>query len=182
MNGQNERRRSGKIRGARGDPNPRPPAALQGIDRAERVIYVGTLTKAMFPGLRLGYLVVPSALAEAFTVARGLSDGYPPSTTQAALADERLPTLPDVPTASELGYDVEWIVWRGFYAPDGMSSEAYEFWVAALQQLEASREWRKIRDESGLLPLGLFGEEFERFVDEQVGSFAELSETIGVGD
>ncbi len=100
----------------------------------------------------------------------------------AALSDERLPTLPDVPTASELGYDVEWIVWRGFYAPEGMSDEAYDFWVAALRELEASREWQKIREESGLLPLGLFGEEFEGFVDEQVGSFAELSEAIGVGD
>ena len=65
----------------------RPIAAVQGIDRGERVIYVGTFTKAMFPGLRLGYLIVPPGLVDAFTIARGLSDGHPPSTSQAALAE-----------------------------------------------------------------------------------------------
>ncbi|RYG02358.1 MAG: PLP-dependent aminotransferase family protein, partial [Caulobacteraceae bacterium] len=40
-----------------------PLASLQSLDGGERVIYVGTLNKALFPGLRLGYAVVPQALA-----------------------------------------------------------------------------------------------------------------------
>ena len=40
----------------------RPLAALQGLDEAERVIYVGTFNKVLFPGLRLGYAVVPPPL------------------------------------------------------------------------------------------------------------------------
>ncbi|NGO91510.1 MAG: aminotransferase class I/II-fold pyridoxal phosphate-dependent enzyme, partial [Halomonas sp.] len=46
----------------------RPLPALQGLDDAGRVIYVGSLSKVLFPGLRLGYLVVPPALAERFAL------------------------------------------------------------------------------------------------------------------
>src|SRR5262249_11713791 len=43
-----------------------PLASLQGLDEDDRVIYVGTLNKALFPGLRMGYAVVPRALLPAF--------------------------------------------------------------------------------------------------------------------
>lgn len=65
----------------------RPLAALQGLDPTGRVIYAGTFSKVLFPSLRLGYLVVPSELTEAFMAARALADRQSPSVTQAALAD-----------------------------------------------------------------------------------------------
>ena len=40
----------------------RPLAALQGLDRGQRVLYVGTFSKVLFPALRLGYLVAPPDL------------------------------------------------------------------------------------------------------------------------
>src|SRR3546814_17623515 len=43
----------------------RPLAALQGLDGEGRVLYVGSLSKVMFPGLRVGYLVVPVDLVAA---------------------------------------------------------------------------------------------------------------------
>lgn len=64
-----------------------PLASLQGLDGGERVIYVGTLNKALFPGLRLGYVVVPTALAGAFANARQLMDRQPPTLTQAIVLD-----------------------------------------------------------------------------------------------
>jgi len=64
-----------------------PLASLQGLDGGERVIYVGTLNKAIFPGLRMGYLVAPKPLAEAFTTARQLIDRQPPTPTQAIVRD-----------------------------------------------------------------------------------------------
>lgn len=45
----------------------RPVAALQGLDPEGRVLYVGTFSKILQPGLRVGYAVVPSALAEPFS-------------------------------------------------------------------------------------------------------------------
>ena len=60
-----------------------PLAALQGLDGGQRVLYVGTLNKAVFPGLRLGYLVGPPSLMPALLGARQLLDRQPPSLTQA---------------------------------------------------------------------------------------------------
>ncbi len=64
----------------------RPLASLQGLDDSGRVIYIGTLNKALFPGLRLGYAVVPPALRSAFAGARNLMDRQPPSQQQAVVA------------------------------------------------------------------------------------------------
>jgi GntR family transcriptional regulator/MocR family aminotransferase len=64
-----------------------PLASLQGLDDDDRVVYVGTLNKALFPGLRLGYAVVPSALLAAFVSARYLIDRQPPSLYQAVAAE-----------------------------------------------------------------------------------------------
>ncbi len=45
-----------------------PVASLFGLSRAQRVIYLGTFSKVMFPGLRLSYMVVPESLVDVFTV------------------------------------------------------------------------------------------------------------------
>ena len=65
----------------------RPITALQGLDGGERVIYVGTFSKVMFPSLRLGYVIVPPQLVDAFVRARALADRHGPSVEQAALAE-----------------------------------------------------------------------------------------------
>jgi GntR family transcriptional regulator/MocR family aminotransferase len=67
------------------DIAPIPP--LQALDQAGRVIYVGTVSKTLSPTLRLGYLVVPHALAVAFAGAKRLADRHSPSLEQDALAE-----------------------------------------------------------------------------------------------
>ena len=65
----------------------RPLAALQGLDSAGRVIYVGTLSKVLFPALRLGYVIAPPALVDAFVRARSAADTHSPAIEQATLAE-----------------------------------------------------------------------------------------------
>jgi GntR family transcriptional regulator/MocR family aminotransferase len=65
----------------------RPLASLQGLDDGDRVIYVGTYSKALFPGLRMGYVVAPRTLVDAFTGARLLMDRHPPSLSQVVLSE-----------------------------------------------------------------------------------------------
>ncbi len=65
----------------------RPLAAMQGLDRDGRVIYVGTFSKVMFPSLRVGYLVAPPGLVAGFEAARAALDDHAPMTPQPALAD-----------------------------------------------------------------------------------------------
>lgn len=65
----------------------RPIAALQGIDRSDRVAYVGTFSKVLAPGLRVAYAIVPRAMigmAMDYLRHRG---GTVPIHVQAALAD-----------------------------------------------------------------------------------------------
>jgi GntR family transcriptional regulator/MocR family aminotransferase len=64
----------------------RPLASLQGLDETGRVIYVGTLNKALFPGLRIGYAVVPRPLLRAFVGVRYVMDRQPASLFQPVVA------------------------------------------------------------------------------------------------
>jgi GntR family transcriptional regulator / MocR family aminotransferase len=56
----------------------RPLPALKSLDRDRRVLYAGTFSKVLFPGMRLAYLVVPEAQVERFEeVTESLSTGSP---------------------------------------------------------------------------------------------------------
>ncbi|WP_213575870.1 PLP-dependent aminotransferase family protein [Rhodococcus sp. USK13] len=65
----------------------RPLVALQAIDKHHRVIYVGTFSKIMFPGLRLGYLIAPTELVDGFAAAHLSTDMHAHLLDQAVLAD-----------------------------------------------------------------------------------------------
>lgn len=63
-----------------------PLAALKSLDRQQRVIYLGSFSRVLFPAVRLGYLVLPPALRQAFDAARWLADRGSPAIEQRALA------------------------------------------------------------------------------------------------
>jgi GntR family transcriptional regulator/MocR family aminotransferase len=66
----------------------RPPLpSLQGLDPVGRVIYVGSMSKVLFPSLRIGYVVLPAPLVDGFVALRGVLDDHGPLIDQAALAE-----------------------------------------------------------------------------------------------
>ena len=65
----------------------RPLEPLKALDQRQRVLYVGTCSKVMFPALRIGYAVLPPALVEPLTRAKAIADGGSPVLEQDALAD-----------------------------------------------------------------------------------------------
>lgn len=64
----------------------RPLDALQTLDRAASVFYVGTFSKSLLPGLRLAYIVAPSWARPALVAAKALADGHCCTITQDTLA------------------------------------------------------------------------------------------------
>ena len=66
--------------------NGPPLPCLQGLDHSGRVIYAGTMSKILFPSLRLGYLVVPEQLVDPIAKVRSAMDQHSPAIDQATLA------------------------------------------------------------------------------------------------
>jgi putative tricarboxylic transport membrane protein len=99
----------------------------------------------------------------------------------AVLSPERLEgDFSSFPTAKEQGIDVIGANWRGFYAPGGMSTEAYDYWVKAIGTVYDSEEWKGVMAQNGLAPLNLRGEAFNEFVAGSVAEIQELSREIGL--
>ncbi len=63
-----------------------PVGAIQGLD-PDRVIYAGSASKVLAPGLRLGWLAVPSRLRDALILAKKTADQGSPAIDQLAFAD-----------------------------------------------------------------------------------------------
>ena len=63
-----------------------PVEAIQALDREGRVVYVGTVSKVLFPALRLGYVVLPPGLVAPFEAAKWVADRHSPGLAQEALA------------------------------------------------------------------------------------------------
>lgn len=84
------------------------------------------------------------------------------------------------PTAKEQGIEAIGANWRGFYAPAGMSDDAYNAWVSKIADLYATPEWKEVMANNGLAPLDLQGDAFQAFVSDSVSKIQTISREIGI--
>ena len=100
----------------------------------------------------------------------------------AVFSEERLPgdTVASIPTAKEQGFDVVWPVIRGFYLGPKVSDEAYTWWKNSFDQLLASEDFAKLREQRELYPFAMTGDELDGYVKKQVAQYKELAQEFGL--
>jgi putative tricarboxylic transport membrane protein len=97
----------------------------------------------------------------------------------AVTSDERLSQASDVPTVKELGYDVTFANWRGFFGIPGLSKEKAESYSALLKKMYDTPEWEEIRTQRGWQNLYHPGDEFSSFLEEQEKAIGDIMRKLG---
>ena len=93
---------------------------------------------------------------------------------------ERLAAYPDVPTAKELGYDIEYYMQRSINGPPGMSAEAQQWYINLFKTLYDSEEWQTFCVEDGLdCAEWVAGDDLGAFHKTQIARHKELIEEVG---
>lgn len=85
----------------------------------------------------------------------------------AVLAEERLDDIPDVPTAKELGIDLQNASFTGLVVPEGTPDDVVATLSDAIQAAAATDEFKETIETSNLIPLGTTQEEFEAFIQDE---------------
>lgn len=98
----------------------------------------------------------------------------------AVLSEDRVAGFEDIPTAKEQGVDMVAMNWRGIYVPKGISDEEFAKWSDALQKVADSEQWKKVVTDNGLSPYTLIGDDFEKFVNDNIAEVVEISKEIGI--
>src|SRR5918996_5483225 len=93
---------------------------------------------------------------------------------------ERMEAYPDVPTAKELGHEVEYYMQRSINGPPGMSQEARDWYIQLFQTLFESEEWRSYCESEGLFcEEWMAGDDLAAFHQTQYERHATLIEKVG---
>ncbi len=98
----------------------------------------------------------------------------------AALTEERLPILPDLPTARELGYDVQAGVGGGIVAPQGLDPAIRDALSSSCGAVVESTEYIEAMEGLGIPAVFRDGDEYEAFIREMSASNGALFESMGL--
>jgi putative tricarboxylic transport membrane protein len=94
--------------------------------------------------------------------------------------DARMAAFPDVPTAKELGSDIEYYMQRSINGPPGMSKEAQDFYIQLFEALYQSEEWQKFCTDEGLFcDEWVAGDALGEFHQAQLERHKELIAKVG---
>lgn len=97
----------------------------------------------------------------------------------AITAAKRLPEAPEVPTLKELGYDVVFANWRGFFGPPGLSNKKVNEYLAVLNKMYSTPEWDVTRKKYGWQNLFHPGFEFVTFLEDQEKAVGDMMRSLG---
>jgi putative tricarboxylic transport membrane protein len=98
----------------------------------------------------------------------------------AVSTDQRVPVLPEVPTAKEQGIDLEFTNWRGLVAPPGISDFDRGRLLGVLDRLHRSDRWKRAMEQNGWTDAYLTGDAFATFLKEQDQRVADVLAKLGL--
>jgi len=92
----------------------------------------------------------------------------------------RLPAYPDIPTAKELGHDLQYYMQRSINGPPGMSAEAQAWYIDLFETLFNSAEWQKFCTDDGLAcDTWLAGDDLGAYHRTEIAKHRDLIESVG---
>lgn len=97
----------------------------------------------------------------------------------AVTSAERLEQTPDIATVKELGYDVTFANWRGFFGVPGLAADKADAYRALLKKMYDTPEWEEIRKQRGWQNLYQPGDEFYKFLEEQENAIGSIMRELG---
>lgn len=97
----------------------------------------------------------------------------------AVTAAERIDEAPDIPTLKELGVDLEFANWRGFFAAPGLSPERYRDMEETIARLMETPAFERVRERNGWSRLHREGQAFYSFLERQEKEIGKLMAELG---
>ncbi len=97
----------------------------------------------------------------------------------AVTSNKRLTQAPEVPTVKELGYDVTFANWRGFFAVPNLPKDKAEAYRAVLKKMYDTPQWEEIRSKRGWQNLYQPGDEFYTFLENQEKALGDMMRKLG---
>jgi putative tricarboxylic transport membrane protein len=95
-------------------------------------------------------------------------------------APKRVSDAPDAPTLKEQGYDVQFVNWRGFFGPPGMSSAEKNAIAKMLGDVQKTSEWENVRARNAWVNIYNPGDKFVSFLEKQTEEMTALMKKLGV--
>jgi tripartite-type tricarboxylate transporter receptor subunit TctC len=100
----------------------------------------------------------------------------------AGFGDKRAPALPDVPTMKELGYNIEFYLWVGLFAPKGTPANVISFWRDAAKKAASVEQFKKAMNNLGQEVAYQDQPEFKAFWDADAKRVEAAVQSIGKVD
>ena len=95
-------------------------------------------------------------------------------------APSRVSDAPDAPTLKEQGYDVQFVNWRGFFGPPGMSASMKSEIAKMLGDVQKTPEWETVRARNAWVNIYNPGDKFVSFLEKQTEEMTALMKKLGV--
>jgi putative tricarboxylic transport membrane protein len=97
-----------------------------------------------------------------------------------AITGQRIPALPDVPTAIDKGVNLNLESGRGIVAPPDLPAGPRQTWVDAFKKATESAGWKKFTDDNLMVIQFLGGDDYGKYLEEQTEMYTKIMQEMGI--